>query len=134
MVEVASQQIATFKFLEWQDIYESERPYQILTAIPEEAPEQRRSNLKFQDGPPQEVVDIRDIEAQYSLDENGFQYITHHSALSPADFEDKAIVGKKYFEECEQILRKHLEDVTEVFFFDWRVRDQHSELPAKTAN
>jgi hypothetical protein len=133
MVDIPSRQMATFRFLEWQDIYDSERPYQILTAILEEAPEQRRSNLAFHDGPPQEVEDIRGQEGRFSLDHNGFQYITHHSQLSSNQFEDKELVEHKYFEECEKILREHLEDVNEVFFFDWRVCDC-GRMPVASGN
>lgn len=114
-------QLATFKYVKWQDLYKAERPYQILSALPEEDPDARSSNLIFHDGPPQEVEDVRGQESKFSLDEHGFQYISHPSELSPVDLKNEALVETRYFDECEKILRDHLDDVSQVVFFDWRV-------------
>jgi hypothetical protein len=112
---------AMFKYVEWQDLYKTERPYQILSALPEEDPDVRSSNLIFHDGPPQEVEDVRGQESKFSLDDHGFQYIPHSSGLSSADLKNEALVETRYFDECENILRDHLDDVSQVVFFDWRV-------------
>jgi len=110
--------IATLKFLDWQELYETEKPFQIFINIPDEAEDKRTSNLVFEDVEVA-VHDVRGREKDFDLDTNGFRFLKHSSILD--DFHSKALIEDIYLPEVEALLRKEVEDVDKVFFFDWRV-------------
>lgn len=105
-------------FLQWQRLYEIEKPFQIFINIPEDAQDQRDTNLVF--GKVECMIqDIRDAAHEPSLDETGFIYRRHTTKLN--DFTNRTIVDQDYLPEVERLLRCELDDVDRVFFFDWRV-------------
>lgn len=109
---------ASLSFLHWQDLYEREKPFQIFIDIPEDAEDQRDSNLVFK----QErltIFDIRELATNFSLDDTGFIYRRHE--MRHVDFSSRKAVDQSYLPEVEQLLRKELEGVDRVFIFDWRV-------------
>lgn len=110
-----------FSYLQWQDLYNSETPFQILIEIPSDAPEQRKTNLVFAPGPPEIVRDIR-AENDVSLDKNGFALMEHQVSLDGQDWYDVQKVEGVYLPECEQLIRKRMDGVDRVHFYDWRVR------------
>jgi hypothetical protein len=112
---------ARFKYLKWLDLYKIEKPFQLFLDIPEDSPDQRRSNLVYEDGPAETVRDVRGHEADFSVDRNGFAYIKHDFTLSNEEFQNNSVVESTYLPECEKILRENLEGVDRVHFFDWRV-------------
>ena len=109
---------ASLSFLHWQDLYEREKPFQIFIDIPEDAEDQRDTNLIFK----QErltIVDIRGLATNFSLDDNGFIY--RHHEMGHVDFSSRKAVDQNYLPQVEKLLRKELEEVDRVFIFDWRV-------------
>ncbi|KAF2476026.1 uncharacterized protein BDR25DRAFT_379689 [Lindgomyces ingoldianus] len=112
-----------FLYLKWSDLYNREKPFQLFLDIPKESPDQRKSNLVYEEGPEEIVHDVRGRESEFSIDNNGFTYIKHSTKLSSEQFEDHAAVEGCYLPECEKLLRKHLEGVDRVHFFDWRLRN-----------
>lgn len=111
-----------FQYLEWQDLYNTEKPYQILLDIPDYAPEQRRHNLVFHDGPEETVHDVRGRESELKLDVNGFTYIKHASAMTSNDFADVAKVQANFLPELERMLQETLDGVDQVCIYDYRRR------------
>ena len=110
---------ASLKFLEWQSLYDVERPFQIFINIPEQVKDRRTTNLVFED----RLVMVKDIRGgadNYSLDDYGFMYRKHETKT--LDFEDRAMVENQYLPEVESLLRCEVSGVDRVFFFDWRVR------------
>lgn len=111
----------SIKFLEWQELYERERPFHIFVDIPPEADDLRRSNLVFA---PHDVTlsDTRPFKDTYQLNQHGFTYrdVTDQ-VLSFSDFSDQSEVEKHYLPMMEDFLRCHVDGVDKVFFFDWRV-------------
>ena len=108
----------SLSFLHWQDLYEWEKPFQIFIDIPEDAEDQRDTNLVFK----QErltIFDVRGLATKFSLDDNGFIYRRHE--MGHVDFSSRKAVDQSYLPEVEQLLRKELEGVDRVFIFDWRV-------------
>ncbi|KAK4455291.1 hypothetical protein QBC34DRAFT_389712 [Podospora aff. communis PSN243] len=112
----------TYQYLQWQELYETEKPFQILLDIPEDSPEQRRHNLVFEDGPVETVHDVRGRESEYSLDKNGFTYIKRASNMAPDDFTNRDKVTNVFLPELEAMLKETLDDVDQVFIYDYRRR------------
>ncbi|KAH8746035.1 methyltransferase CmcJ [Hyaloscypha finlandica] len=112
--------MVTLKFLDWQELYETEKPFQIFINIPDEPEDKRTSNLVFEDVEVA-VHDVRGREKDFDLDANGFRFLKHSSILD--DFHSKALIEDIYLPEVEALLRKEVEDVDKVFFFDWRLRN-----------
>ena len=108
----------TLKFLEWQELYEVEKPFQIFINIPNDAEDRRDTNLVFKSVVLQ-VHDIRESSKDFSLDENGFMYRQHTTKTT--SFTDRRTVDQNYLPEIEALLRRELDGVDRVFFFDWRV-------------
>lgn len=106
-------------FLQWQDLYEIERPFQIFIDIPKDAKDQRDTNLVFEKVSCK-IEDVRDGVHNLSLDGNGFIYRRH--ATNVTDFTNRMTVDRNYLPEIEKFLKDELDGVDRVFFFDWRVR------------
>ncbi len=115
---VASEMEVTLKFLDWQELYSREKPFQIFIDIPEDATDQRSSNLVFK-GIQVPLKDVRAMPDQFSLDANGFIFRKHKTDVR--NFADGKTVETAYLPEVEAILRDEIEGVDKVFFFDWRV-------------
>lgn len=105
-------------FLSWQDLYATEKPFQIFIDIPKEADDQRDNNLVFEKAMVK-IRDVRHTSIDQSLDTNGFVYRKHKSRTT--DFTQKESVERDYLPEVECLLRKEMDNVDRVFFFDWRV-------------
>lgn len=102
---------ASFKFIKWQDLYETEKPFQIFANLPDDATDKRFSNLDWEDTPTR-VADLRGCEEQYSLDANGFTVVKHKSRTS--SFADRESIEREYLPEVEALLRERLEGVDKV--------------------
>ena len=109
----------TLRFLKWQKLYEVEKPFQIFINVPKDAEDRRDTNLVFE-SVNLKVHDVRGHIDSFSLDENGFMYRRHITRVS--DFTDRKAVDETYLPEMEALLRKEVDGVDRVFFFDWRVR------------
>ncbi|CAN9403657.1 unnamed protein product [Alternaria alternata] len=113
---------ATFSYLQWQDRYNAEKPYQILIDLPDGVEETQRTNLVFCDGPKENVTDVTGREASFTLDRNGFAFLKDDLPIRSAEFADRTIVERVYLPACERIIRQTLDDVDEVVFYNWRTR------------
>lgn len=111
-------------FLQWQSLYEEEKPFQIFINIPEDAEDQRHTNLVFEKVSLY-VHDVRGHPWDYSLDTNGFMYRQHNTNMT--NFSDRKAVREKYLPDIEALLKREVQGADQIFFFDWRVRD----LPAR---
>lgn len=110
----------TLKFLQWQSLYETEKPFQIFIDIPEDAEDKRNTNLVFEDV----QLTLRDVRSvndrdSASIDDRGFMYRKHKSCVT--SFDDRKVVDSTYLPEIEALLKQELDGVDRVFFFDWRV-------------
>jgi hypothetical protein len=105
----------TLKFLEWQQLYEEEKPFQIFINIPKDAEDQRDTNLVFEDAEVH-IEDVRTSERNFSLDETGFQFEKHVTSVK--DFTNRKTVDEIYLPELEKLLRSKVDGIDRVFFFD----------------
>lgn len=102
---------ANLKFIKWNDIYRTEKPFQIFANLPDDATDKRLSNLDWEDK--QKVVtDLRGSEGDYSLDANGFEVVQHKSKID--DFGDRELIEREYLPEVEELLRQRLDGVDKV--------------------
>lgn len=116
---MTTQAITTsLKFLQWQKLYEEEKPFQIFINIPEDAEDQRNTNLVFQNVS-LNIHDVRGHFEDFSLDTNGFMYREHTTKTS--SFQDRKAVGDNYLPEIEALLKREIDGADHIFFFDWRV-------------
>ena len=111
-------------FLDWQELYASEKPFQIFIDIPEDAEDQRDTNLVFKKVNVA-VRDVRESSTNFSLDANGF--IFRKYVPKTTDFSQRTVIERSYLPEIEKVLKEELEDVDRVFVFDWRVSLRASE-------
>lgn len=120
----------TLNYAQWLPIYKKEVPYQIISAFPGDY---KKTNLKFEPAPSPEVIhDIRGREAEFMADNHGFQVCFQETIIQ--DWTNRAVVESQYYAEMECLLKKELEDVDEVFFYDWRVNDRIYQAPKIYAN
>lgn len=113
------QDVTTYlNFLQWQKLYEEEKPFQIFINIPEDAEDQRTTNLVFEKVSLQ-IHDVRGRSNEFSLDTNGFMYRRHTTEIT--SFSDRQSIDEDYLPEIEALLRQEVEGADRIFFFDWRV-------------
>ena len=74
-----SNEHATFQYIDWQNKYEYEKPYQVFSAVSiEQLDGAESTNLVFKDGPIETIYDARPALADFQLDVNGFAFCQHH--------------------------------------------------------
>lgn len=110
-----------FHFLKWQELYETEKPFQIYIDIPKDAPDQRSDNLVFEQGQETVVRNVRGNENAFGLDSHGFMYVKSDSKLPSTQFYDRRSIEETYLPECEALIMKHVPNVDRLCIFDWRV-------------
>ncbi|KAL4936542.1 hypothetical protein BDV06DRAFT_204810 [Aspergillus oleicola] len=115
-----------FRYLKWQELYKTEKPFQILIDLPDNTEGQRQTNLEFYDGSEVDITDVRGMPRSLDIDIHGFTYAHHDSCLRNEDFFDKEKVESIYLPECEELLRATLAGVDKVHVFNWLVRDTGS--------
>ena len=116
---VPQEAVSNIKYIKQLELYEREKPFQILIDIPKTAPDQRYTNLVYEDKE-ETFYDVRGKEQRFSLDDHGFTYRHHDFEFD--EYEDRDSVEANYLPKIEQFIRAEVEDVDKVFFFDWRVR------------
>ncbi|KAI1143250.1 hypothetical protein F5Y05DRAFT_408700 [Hypoxylon sp. FL0543] len=117
--EMHGEMKANIGFLQWDDLYNIEKPFQITTDIPVDAEDKRSSNLSFETKR-KLIRDIRHLEAPPILDDCGFTLRHRPSRL--IDFSSKEKITSTYLPEVEEVIRSELDNVEKVFIFDWRLR------------
>ena len=112
---------ARLMYLEWQDLYHSEKPYQVFSsAVGNGALNAKPTNLVFKTGNEEIIHDARGKEETFTLDEHGFAFANNTTKIT--DFEDQIQIENVYLQEVDELIRHEVEGVDEVFFYDWRVR------------
>ncbi|KAK3167104.1 hypothetical protein OEA41_010229 [Lepraria neglecta] len=107
-------------YLQWDDKFEQEKPYQIVSENIPELDGLARSNIQMGEGPEELIEDVRGRESTFSLDQNGFQIIKHQ--FPSIDYQSNDDVENVYKPEIERLLKEQVEGVDKVVFFNWRLR------------
>ena len=106
-------------YLQWEDKFNSEKPYQIVSENIPELDDLARSNIAMGEGPEELIEDIRGRETTFDLDENGFKIVKY--AFPVIDYQKNQDVEEIYKPEVEKLLKGNVEGVDKVVFFNWRV-------------
>ena len=117
---------ADFEYIQWRDIYQHEKPFEIFIDLPPELKNARRTNLIFQPVAKQIIQDARGREADFSLDTYGFTWKRHRSNLE--NFTNPDRIVDTYLPEMEEFIRSQIDGADRVFIFDWRVSCVHVVL------
>ena len=111
---------AKLLYLDWQDLYNTEKPFQIFSLVPDhDLPDTRSSNLVFKEGDTEVIHDARGMEPAFCLDKHGFAFRRHKTQMR--DFEHAEAMESIYLPEVEALIKKEVEAVDQVYLFDWRV-------------
>ncbi|WP_322015595.1 CmcJ/NvfI family oxidoreductase [Paraburkholderia sp. J12] len=80
------------------------------------------------------IRDARPLAAagEWSLDANGFQFVSHRSAVTPEDFGDESVIRLVYYPEAEALLRDAT-GAAKVVIFDHTLRDSENGSRANKA-
>jgi len=116
----------TFKFIQWQELYNVEKPFQVLTQIPPEAEDQRDTNLVFKEIEV-DVQDVRKLPKPPTTDSHGFTY--RRRSTNFTNFDSRQAVEQNYLPEVESLIKEEIDGVGRVFIFDWRLRNTLPEAP-----
>ncbi|EXJ85022.1 hypothetical protein A1O3_05697 [Capronia epimyces CBS 606.96] len=117
----ARHEVADLTFLKWIPLYEKEKPFVYLSAVPKYSLDPRQSNFEFH-SVPVPIRDVRGEEVNYTLDSHGFTFRTSPVQLQPDDFNDADVVEREYLPQVKELLRREVEGVDDIFIFDWRMR------------
>ena len=90
-------ELAHLQHAVWQEIYLSEKPYQIYAHIPDQTVP--RTNLVFEKDGPIIINDARQNFKNFELDKNGFKFVNHEFHLGVLDSEEA--IKTKYLPEVE---------------------------------
>ena len=111
---------AVLNYLDWQDIYRKEKPFQLFSVVSNSGlAGERTTNLVFKEGQVEFIRDVRGEEFLYSLDAQGFAFRVYPTYIQ--DFSVREDIENIYLSEMEELLKREVECVDKVFFFDWRV-------------
>ena len=112
---------AILRYLKWQELYETEKPYQLFSAVTkQELPVRGATNLEWTEGDVEIIHDVRGIVSHFTLDKNGFAF--RNAPTNFRDFGSTEQIERIYLPEVEDILRLEVEGVDQIHFFDWRIR------------
>jgi hypothetical protein len=109
--------VSKVKYLQWQKLYERERPFNVLIDILKDAVDPRWNNLVFEE---KDTVfeDISTKPADFNLEDHDFYFQRHDHTFNA--FEDQKTIEKQYLPEVERFIRQYVPDADRVHFFDWR--------------
>jgi len=112
---MARDEVASLRYLQWDDKFHDVKPYTLYMNVPEGFPPQ---NYKVDWEEPETIHDVRGHESEYSLDDNGFAFYKHHFNL---DGYDRETLERDYLPQVEAFLMDTIPNATEVKIYTWRV-------------
>jgi hypothetical protein len=110
---------AEFSYLEWQQLYDTEKPFELFVNLSADTSDHRRTNLVFKKHEPEIMADVRGRQDVYQLDTHGFKFATHPTKV--IDFSDVTNVEQDYFAETVELIKLEVEGADKVVIFDWMV-------------
>lgn len=102
-------------YIQPEDKFWTEKPYELLVDRPDGMPSR---NFSVASEPPEIIHDMRGEESRFALDTHGFTIRKDPMVLTART---KEAIVSQYLPQVEALLHREVEDVNEVFLFDWRV-------------
>lgn len=109
---------ASLDFLSPLTLYETQKPYRIFSQDLA-AHGRPRSNIELEKHQGIFIHDIRGREDQFSLDEHGFQPISH--TIKFTAFDDPARISGEFLDEVEELIMNNIPGVKGLYLYDWKV-------------
>jgi hypothetical protein len=116
---VPRNETVSLSYLKWQALYEREKPFQVFSQIRPDAEEQRATNLEFWNAPPEVIQDLRGIEKDFTLDQNGF--MVRQQEMPDTDLSSEEAVRNQYATTIEKLIKREVDGVDYICCFDWGV-------------
>ena len=110
-------------YLQWQEKYLVEKPYQVYGPLPASVPEESATNLVFRRGDLEVIRDIRGSSTNFTLDEHGFTACSMDT--SPHPLSETEIINDYVPKTCELV--KKAVNAECVVPFDWKVSRASTE-------
>lgn len=110
---------SALRYLVWDDLYHDEKPYQMFMEPKKNQPQIETTNVSFEAAGPELIRDVCGHGHEFNLDDHGFAFVEHTTSV--AEFTSSDIINNKYLPEIQALLRKEIDGVDRVVFFDWRV-------------
>ncbi|KAK3167106.1 hypothetical protein OEA41_010231 [Lepraria neglecta] len=118
---------AVLNYLEWQKLYGTEKPFQLFSVVGGgHLPDQRTTNLVFKEGEVETIHDVRGTESQYSLNKQGFTFRIYPTRVH--DFGVRDEVENVYLPEIEELLRREVEGIDQVYRWHYLNRQRKDEV------
>ncbi|KAH6873455.1 hypothetical protein B0T10DRAFT_499784 [Thelonectria olida] len=108
-------ELVRLNYIQWSDTFVTEKPYEVISDVPDGC---KKRNFNLSPGPEQAIHDIRGLEHQFSLDENGFEVRKHAMKNTSATKDD---IERYYLPDIKSLL-ENVDPGAEVHIFDWRLR------------
>ncbi|KAL8358302.1 hypothetical protein RB601_009626 [Gaeumannomyces tritici] len=115
----------SLEFIKRLELYEREKPYWLFVGKPDHLDDSKLTNVELEVVPGIPAHDVRNDGHSYTLDEHGFQFVTHQQSFS--DFDDEEAIRTHYLPQVEEVIRQNVPYAKRVLLFDWRLRRQMSE-------
>ena len=109
---------ATLDFISPLDLYKTQKPYRIFSQDLT-AHGRPRSNIELENHQGIFIQDIRGREDQFSLDEHGFQPISH--TINFNAFDDPARISGEFLDQVEELILNKIPGVKGSYLYDWKV-------------
>ena len=116
-------QTIMLSYLQWQEKYLVEKPYQVYGPLPASVPEEIATNLVFRRADPEVIRDIRGSSTNFTLDEHGFTACSMDT--SPHPLSETEIINDYIPKTCELV--KKAVNAECVVPFDWKVSRASTE-------
>ena len=110
------------QYLADDPLYDHIKPLQVT---PNYADKERQTNVRLEEGPLETLRDVRDRFGDFTLDENGFQYV--HARTDFTEWTSQPKIGQVYLKELQDLLHRQVDGCDEVLFYDARIRQAGEE-------
>ncbi|KAK2592217.1 hypothetical protein QQS21_010069 [Conoideocrella luteorostrata] len=121
--------VTRFSYFQWEDLHWKEKPYYLYIDCPKDKP---LTNFKACKGPEETVYNLRGMEDQFNLDDNGFTVKHQQFCLGVIN---EQTVTKEYLPSLETLISDTIGEDCEIIWFDWRSRSSDkakTEFPTGT--
>ena len=103
------------QYLASDPLYKTTKPVQVT---PNFFDPEHRTNVKLAPGQPETLNDVRGRFEDFTLDDNGFQYV--HAPTTFSEWSSQPRIGEVYLKELETLLRNEVDGCDEILFYDAR--------------
>ncbi|KAF7512944.1 hypothetical protein GJ744_012047 [Endocarpon pusillum] len=106
--------LSSIYFLQRDALYDSKKVFELKFEPPSGMP---KSNMRLEKRDGIKIQDIRDREAQYSFDRNGFSILRANFGMPAKAYYEEYLLRQRYFPKLAHAVKEHL-SASQVRIFD----------------